>query len=273
MTRYSFKTSLVTMIVWTAALLPMHPQVLYAADEAAAIDLSSYTLTFDEEFDRLDVSSRGPGTRWIAHTPWNGDFGDAKFADPGPDFPFTVRDGILRIEARKHGGDGWQSGLLASVDVQNRGFLQSLGYFEMRAKFPSGPGVWPAFWLISREKDNTAEIDVVEHHGDNPGWFTSAVHLWDRREGAQNISSHQRTEVPPGSLSADFHTYGVSVEEDFIRFYFDRREVWRVPTAVEHRRPKYILLDLALGSGFPIENTPNPSFMYVDYVKVWERRP
>ena len=119
MTRYSFKTSLVTMIVWTAALLPMHPQVLYAADEAAAIDLSSYTLTFDEEFDRLDVSSRGPGTRWIAHTPWNGDFGDAKFADPGPDFPFTVRDGILRIEARKHGGDGWQSGLLASVDVQN----------------------------------------------------------------------------------------------------------------------------------------------------------
>ena len=79
--------------------------------------------------------------------------------------------------------------------------------------------------------------------------------------------------MPPGSLSADFHTYGVSVEEDFIRFYFDRREVWRVPTAVEHRRPKYILLDLALGSGFPIENTPNPSFMYVDYVKVWERRP
>src|SRR5262245_39523181 len=139
MARYSFKISVMTVGIWAAVLLTMPTRTLHAADEAATIDLSGYTLTFDEAFDSLDVSSRGPGTRWIAHTPWNGDFGDAKFADPGPDFPFTVSDGVLRIEARKRGGDRWQSGLLASVDTQDTGFLQSLGYFEMRAKFPAGP--------------------------------------------------------------------------------------------------------------------------------------
>jgi len=268
-----FKTSIAATVLWTGGLLASQTGFLEAGEEASGIDLSGYTLTFDEEFDTLDVSPRGPGTRWIAHTPWNGDFGDAKFADPGHDFPFTVKDGVLRIEARKMEGGGWRSGLLASADPNNQGFLQAYGYFEMKAKFPAGPGVWPAFWLISRDKDNTAEIDVVEHHGDLPGYFTSAIHVWDRHEAAKNVSSHQRTEVPVGSLSDDFHTYGVSVQEDFIRFYFDRREVWRIPTPPEHRRPKYVLVDLALGSGFPIENTPNPSFMYVDYVKAWERKP
>jgi beta-glucanase (GH16 family) len=270
--RHGFWMTTGLALLCTAGLLTETiPRANAGSSPADTIDLSGYTLTFDEEFDWLDVSSRGPGTRWIAHTPWNGDFGDADFADPGPDFPFTTRDGILRIEARNREGTGWQSGLLASVDPKNQGFTQAYGYFEVRAKFPSGPGVWPAFWLIGRTDAYTAEIDVVEHHGEFPERFTSAVHVWDRKDKDRSVSVHQRTEVAPGSLSVDFHTYGVSVEEDFIRVYFDRREVWTTPTPAEHRMPKYILLDLALGSGFSITDTPNPSYMFVDYVKVWER--
>src|SRR5258707_7856641 len=94
------------------------------------LDLSTYTLTFDENFDTLDVSPWGPGTRWIAHTPWNGDFGDAGFVNPRPGFPFTIADGVLRIEARR-GTDGkWRSGLLASTDPNGNGFKQRYGYFE-----------------------------------------------------------------------------------------------------------------------------------------------
>src|SRR5260370_28690012 len=76
---------------------------------AQNIDLKQYRLVFDEDFNTLDVSAVGPGSRWIAHTPWAGDFGDAQFADPTPGFPFSISDGILRIEARK-GADGkWRS--------------------------------------------------------------------------------------------------------------------------------------------------------------------
>ncbi len=272
MRRRTFQVAIVATLLCTPGFLAAQIRTASTGTEGSIVDLSGYTLTFEEEFDWLDVSSRGPGTRWIAHTPWNGDFGDAKFTDPRPDFPFTIRDGILRIEARNREGTGWQSGLLASVDTNNNGFTQSYGYFEIRAKFPSGAGIWPAFWLVSRTEAYTAEIDVVEHHGEFRERFTSAVHVWDRRERERSVSVHHRTAVAPGSLSADFHTYGVSVEEDFIRVFFDRREIWVTPTPAEHRTPKYILLDLALGSGFSIKNVPNPSYMFVDFVKVWERQ-
>ena len=107
-----------------------------AQEPMLPLDLSGYRMTFNEDFHNLDVSAWGPGTRWIAHTPWNGDFGDARFADPVPGFPFTVNDGRLRIEARR-GEDGkWSAGLLASTDPSGAGFSQQYGYFEMRAKFP-----------------------------------------------------------------------------------------------------------------------------------------
>src|SRR3546814_11922334 len=66
--------------------------------------LPIYRITFDENFDTLDVSPWGPGTRWIAHTPWYGDFGAAKFTDPSANFPFKTRDGILTIEMRQDPG-------------------------------------------------------------------------------------------------------------------------------------------------------------------------
>jgi beta-glucanase (GH16 family) len=241
--------------------------------ERSDIDLSAYELTFDENFDRLDVSAWGPGTRWIAHTPWRGDFGDAAFADPVPGFPFTIENGILRIEARK-GSDGkWRSGLLASTDASGKGFLQQFGYFEMRAKLPPGPGVWPAFWLIANQDENTsAEIDVLEYYGVGPDIYHSVVHVWPKNNNIKKQTYPIQHKVPYGALYEDFHNYGVSVEADWIIFYLDRREMGRVKTPPEHHRPMFILLNLALGSGWPIDKTINPSYMYVDFVRAHKRR-
>ena len=113
-----------------------------------ALDLCGLRPTFTEDFNDLKVSAWKIGdNRWIAHTPWHGDFGDAGFSNPQTDFPFTVKDGLLRIEARKEANGKWHSGLLASADQWNDGFSQLYGYFEVRMKIPKGPGTWPAFWL------------------------------------------------------------------------------------------------------------------------------
>ncbi|MHC4503436.1 MAG: LamG domain-containing protein, partial [Planctomycetota bacterium] len=120
-------------------------------EKAPTLSLDGFEITFSEEFDgRLDVSPWGPGTRWIAHTPWSRDFGDAAFANPRDGFPFTIEKGILRIEARKDENlkdrwkRKWEAGLLASNAPDGSGFSQRYGYFVMRAKLPAGPGVWPA---------------------------------------------------------------------------------------------------------------------------------
>lgn len=235
------------------------------------LDLRGYHLTFNEEFDSpLDVSPHGPGTRWTAHTPWNGDFGDAWFTDPRPGFPFTVSNGLLRIEASKDGQGHWRAGLLASNDPKGNGFAQRYGYFEMRAKLPPGPGVWPAFWLSSSPPgaDNNIEIDVLEFYGDPLGSYMSTVHVW--KPGPHRGTDFQVV-TRPNEVSSDFHRYGVLVDPDWITMYFDEVEVWKTKTPPEHKRPLMILLNLALGGGWPIDKTPNPSYMYVDYVRAYEK--
>lgn len=256
------------LIVGIAVAAAIYP-VGAAADKTRIIDPPLSNLIFSEDFDRLDVSARGPGTQWTAHTPWNGDFGDAKFVDPKPGFPFMVENGVMKIEARKGPGNKWQSGLLSSTNPKGAGFAQLDGYFEIRARFPPGEGLWPAFWLASRGEKTAVEVDVVEHYGHFPALYTASLHIWDRKVPKLSKSFHQRVSVPAGSLYADFHTYGVAVEAQRITYFFDRQEVWSVDRPAELQLPFTLLLDLGLGAGWPIDKTPNPSIMEVDYVRVW----
>jgi beta-glucanase (GH16 family) len=240
----------------------------------ARIDLCAFRPTFVEDFNTLSVSAWGEnGSRWIAHTPWHGDFGDAAFADPQADFPFRVRNGILEIEARKNPDGKWQSGLLASATPSTAGFAQQVGYFETRAQLPPGPGVWPAFWLDSNQPQGSqqpgVEIDVLEYYGQFTNAYHSSVHVWEKIDPMKSRVEDHITEVPSGSLTSAFHTYGVDVEPDWITFYLDRHEIWRVATPPELQEPLMVLVNLALGSGWPIDQTPNPSIMLVDYVHVY----
>lgn len=235
---------------------------------AEELDLSGYRLSFSEEFQDLDVSPWGDdGSRWIAHTPWNGDFGDARFADPRSDFPFITQAGILRIEARKNPEGQWEAGLLSGVNRDWEGATARRGYFEARMRLPAGAGVWPAFWLNSRAG---VELDVVEYYGHDDTRFSVAWHRWGEiAKDGHEADLHWKA-VRPGSLTEDFNTYGVLIEDDFVTFYFNREPVWRVARPWDDDvDPEFFpLVNLALGSGWPIDKTPNPSYLYVDYIHI-----
>ncbi len=256
------------------------------SEGAKTLDLSGYEITFADEFDGpLDVSAWGPGTKWTAHTPWNGDFGDARFMDPADGFPFTIVKGVLRIEARKDPAFAdkdqwkrpWASGLLCSADRTGKGFAQQYGYFEMNAKLPKDPGVWPAFWMASSfdrskpdaGKDGSVEIDVLEFYGIDPAAYQSAIHIWEPQphQGWGNSNT-----TKPGQVADGFHSYGAMVDATHITMYFDGVEMWRTQTPKVYNKPSMVLLNLALGSGWPIDTVPNPCFMEVDYVRVYARK-
>lgn len=250
----------------TAACTPLAPQC------SKTIDLRNYSKTFDESFDTLDVSAHGPGTRWTAHTPWNGDFGDAAFADPKENFPFSIKDGILTI-GMKRGVDGkWRSGLLSSSDSIGRGFMQRTGYFEMRAILPQGDGVWPAFWLGSIGKKGQAapEIDVLEYYGHDPETYVTTTHLWT--DGKSVDQGPKVVRVPAESLTTAMHRFGVSVEADAINVFLDGRSVACFHSGPAYLQPKMILLNLAAGGGWPIDHMPGNREMKVDYVRAYVRK-
>lgn len=236
------------------------------------LDLANFVETYSERFrGPLDVTPWGP-SRWIAHTPWAGDFGDARFADPREGFPFKTGPNGLTITARKDRTGRWESGLLSSRDPKRRGFAQAGGYFEARMKMPRGPGVWPAFWLVSEgDGAEKIEIDIVEYYGHRTDQYHQNIHVWSTINKKEIHGDGNITKVPEGSLVRDFHNYGVEVTEHEIVFYFDRKEVWRTKAPPSARQPVMLLVNLALGSGWPIDNTPNPSVLSVDYVKVYRR--
>ncbi len=228
-----------------------------------------------DDFDKLSIESTKLGKAgWIAHTPWNGDFGDALFTDHGPDGPFSTHDGILHITAKKDPTGRWRSGLLAAADSTGTGRGALYGYFETRMKMPTGPGTWPAFWLGEitpiTERDGFVEIDVIEYYGHDPSTFQSVVHVWFD-DPAKKFDEATFIDVPNGSLEADFHTYGVDVSPTQVTYFLDGKEFWQHPTPRELDKPLFPLVNLALGSGWPIDKTPDPSVLMVDYVHVWER--
>jgi len=236
------------------------------------VDLSHYELTFDEPFDRLDVSAWGPNTRWIAHTPWNGDFGDAQFIDPRPDAPFAVSHGMLTITMDRKDGK-WRSGLLASADRDGRGFMQAGGgYYEMRAKLPGGVGVWPAFWLgaIAKPGERSPEIDALEYYGHNPSAYMVTTHVWVDGKGVDGEAV--KVPVPSRLLESGFHLYGVGIDKDWVTFFLDRKALARIPSRPEYLKPMLILLNLGAGGGWPIAGMPERSVMTVDYVRAYRKR-
>jgi beta-glucanase (GH16 family) len=238
-----------------------------------------YRLVCDEDFTgRLNVSNWGtPPAKWIAHTPYAGDFGSAWFTgpnDPGTISPFSVKDGVLTITAYQdpNRNNHWRSGLLCSVDTHGNGFSVALGYFECRMKLPTGAGLWPAFWLMSlnsvdkKKTTNSAEIDILEEYGVDPTLAHQNVHVWKPKGGQLHGVGH--TSKLEG-MTSDFHTYACLVAKDYIYFYFDGRQIWQTPTSVEYLQPMYLMVDLALGGGWPIDQTPNPSYLYVQEIRVY----
>lgn len=235
------------------------------------IDMSAYALTFDEPFDALDVSAWGPGTRWISHTPWNGDFGDARFADPGPESPFVINKGILEITLKKVDGK-WVSGLLSSIDKDTKGFQQTTGYWEMKARLPGGPGVWPAFWLstVGKPGSPSPEIDALEFYGHQKEVYMATMHVW--KDGNHIDEKSLPVQIGSKNIYDDFHLYGVAVESNGVFIYLDRQLVATFPAREEYLQPKAILLNLGAGGGWPITGMKDPSVMYVDYVRAYKKK-
>jgi hypothetical protein len=255
------------------------------ADAASAESSQSCELrpvmieNFDEEtapnrrIESISSVRIGPA-RWIAHTPWNGDFGDARFADPSPGGPFSIKDGFLSITASKDRDGRWTSGLIAAADATGAGTGTRYGYFEVRMKMPPGPGTWPAFWLAALKPvagwDRNVEIDVIEYYGQFTSSYQAVWHVW-YNDTAKTRGQNQKIDIPNNSLVEDFHTFGVDVSPQAIVFFLDGKQVWSQPPPPELDGPLYPIVNLALGSGWPIDQTPNPSTLLVDYVHVYGR--
>ncbi|MBL7732341.1 MAG: glycoside hydrolase family 16 protein, partial [Chitinophagaceae bacterium] len=69
-----------------------------------------------------------------------------------------------------------------SARIKTKGkFAQAYGRFEARIKTPTGPGIWPAFWMLGANIDTKpwpqcGEIDIMEQRGQQPSITHGTLH-------------------------------------------------------------------------------------------------
>jgi len=188
--------------------------------------------------------------------------------------------GKLVITARSEAFGGVY---FTSARIKTKGlFAQAYGRFEARIKTPTGPGIWPAFWMLGSNIDTKpwpqcGEIDIMEQRGQLSSVTYGTVHGPGYSGGNSIGKAYALTE---GRFDTDYHIYAVEWGEDYIDFFVDNFLYQRItPENVTgewvYNQPVYILLNVAVGGnfvGFPTSGTPFPQSMYVDYVKVYKQK-
>ena len=184
----------------------------------------------------------------------------------------SMEDGclILNVEA---GEEPYHAGAIRSMGR----FEQAYGYFEIRCKVPSIPGVNAAFWLIggsmwTQEAEggmDGAEIDVLETNALSQTTFQHAVH-WDGYGEYHDSVNHP---VPNKRIyDGNFHVFGFEWTKDEYIFYVDGDETWRTNAGGICTVPLYLKLTAATGGwvGDPDPGNLPTQAMVIDYVRVYK---
>lgn len=266
-------------MLWLAGVLLL-PASWTLAEESPSAAPTHWRPTFIETFETLDF------LRWSTAYWWGGRYNTAgelqMYVDPMFSAqqslslsPFSIADGMLTIQADRVSpqvashleGRHYISGMLTT----EKSFSQLYGYFEMRARFPFGRGLWPAFWMASADRSWPPEIDIVEVLGDQPTTLYATIHFGTKRRPLK-----RGFPLTVANVTSDFHTYGVLWTPQFVAWYFDGNHVADAATPKGMHRPMYLLVNLAVGGkwpGSPDDTTKFPAKMQISYIKVYAMPP
>ncbi|MGI6249666.1 MAG: glycoside hydrolase family 16 protein [Acutalibacteraceae bacterium] len=257
------------------------------------LDMSKFVLTWADEFNEGSFDK----TYWSGHYCW-GDDGTW----PRDEYHYwnrgqvDFRDGNLIIKASylengPVGPEGPYGPAYYSYGMDTNpftdgpakpGFEQLYGYFEIRCILPKGPGLNPAFWLLSDGMFRTdpigltdggvtgAEIDVFETKYEKKLLYKNSVY---HTIHVDSYDEYHRSEMQ-GHFYADrpyekFNTYGLEWNPDGYIFYINGVETARTDFGGVCAVPLYLIISLGIGPHID-ENKELPAEFIVDYVRAYQ---
>ncbi|MFD1630309.1 family 16 glycosylhydrolase [Pseudopedobacter beijingensis] len=234
-----------------------------------------YTLVWNDEFDE----GTRPSSEWFYETGGNG-WGNNELqtyvsGDKDGDQLAVVKDGILRITAKKI------NGTVYSIRM-NTNKSWTYGYFEARLKVPKGKGTWPAFWMMPKNYTawpDDGEIDIMEHVGYDPNQIHSSIHS---KAYYHSIGTQKTAQKLIPTAQDEFHVYAVEWTADFIKGYVDGENYFTFQNDKTGNKdtwpfynPFYLKLNLAWGGNWGgamgIDESVLPANYDIDYVRVFQK--
>ncbi|SHK46001.1 glycoside hydrolase family 16 protein [Epilithonimonas mollis] len=251
-----------------------------------------------------DAEQRLPERNW--ELIWSDDFNGAKGASPDAskwnydigkgtdgwgnqelqyytDRPENVMldgKGNLVITAKKenYSGSSYTSGRIKTQGL----FAQKYGKIESRIKTPSGPGIWPAFWMLGDNINTTpwpacGEVDIMELKGHTPNVVHSTLHGPGYSAGSALTKSYG---LQNSRFDQGYHIFGMEWKENQIDFFVDGYLYHREKSTDTSKdwvfnHSFFLIMNIAVGGnfvGFPTDSTLFPQQMYIDYIRVYKAK-
>lgn len=167
-------------------------------------------------------------------------------------------------------------------------FSFQYGRVEVRAKFDSAQGCWPAIWMMPKNGGTwpaSGEIDIMEHLN-YEGSIYQTLHYTNNSGGNASSSVHPDFAGYGGGHKSDWHTYAMEWTVSGITFYLDGVKTGTFSSSLSSRWPFddagnefYLIIDQQIGGSW-VEGAGaggidqatlagNGAAFEIDYVKVW----
>ena len=186
----------------------------------------------------------------------------------------NVQNGLLSIKAIK---EDYKDSHYTSARILTRNkFSFKYGKVEIRAKQPSGGGVWPALWMLGDNKGELnwpacGEIDIMEYAGNRVNKITAALHhpghSGANPDGGFTMIANAETE---------FHIYTLEWSPSDIKIFVDNQQFFAFAnsSSVPFNKDFFLIFNCAMGGTYGGAIDPNfvSSTFEIDYVRVYQNK-
>lgn len=194
----------------------------------------------------------------------------------------VVKDGMLVIETLKT--DNPERPVTSSSLTTEGKAEWTYGRIEVRAKLPTGKGMWPAIWMLGVNRrevgwPDCGEIDIMENVGFEPDVIHANIHTKAYNHVKKTNKGGKLTVTPPYE---NFHRYIVEWTPEKMDFYvcenkyFTYKNEGTGDDVWPFDNPHYLILNAAYGGSWGgregIENSILPQQFLIDYVRVYQKK-
>lgn len=191
-----------------------------------------------------------------------------------------VENGNLIIEAKKENYNNYEY-TSASLITKNKAEWK-YGKIEVKAKLPTGVGMWPAIWMLGKNIPTAGwpkcgEIDIMENVGFDPLVIHANIHT----EAYNHVKgTNKGNKITIEDPSKDFHVYAIEWSKEKMKFFVDDNLYFtfhnenKTVNEWPFDQPFYLILNIAVGGGWGgqegIDDSIFPQQMTIDYVRIYQ---
>jgi len=234
----------------------------------------SWVLSWSDEFngEKIDWSiwSKTPRNR----SDWNNTMSDAGEL-------YDIREGKLILRAIANTAYSADSSAYLTGGIWGKGKQNfTLGRVDVRARFDSGGGFWPAIWMLGEEAPwpSGGEIDLMEHLNSDDIVYQTVHSGYTQAGNKTNPAAGATAPID----KAAFNIYSVEVYPNELVFLVNDRVTHRYPRlvpAAENQFPFrdrdfYLILSAQLGGNWVGAVNPDdlPLEMEIDWVRYYRKK-